>query len=303
MRRRPVVAAGVLVAALACAFTEVATAAAPDWLTTLVGQVLTKKRTPEEAWASLAPHVDLRLPAGQAPGSKAPLVVLSPGCYGWRTHHERWRSVLLSAGFAVLHVDSFAARGLHEPGEIGAVVCEGEGVYGFERAGDIALALDRHPFPTGVDTGRIGLAGWSNGGWAVWSLVHFAARDMTPPGLSAWPRPDPSRFRAVVAVYPYCGIGTHSWAPKRTVAPPSLLILAGRDQNVDPEPCRQRAAVARANGSDVEILEFPDATHWFDNAGDFDLVPHVFDGDARGVLEERMLNHLRRAMGERATIQ
>ena len=297
MKRRSIMAAGVLVAALTLAFTDVAAATTPDWLTTLLGRVLTKERTPDEAWASLAPYVDLRLPADQAPGSKAPLVVLAPGCYGWLAKSEHWRSVLLGAGFAVLHVDSFAARGLREPREIGAVVCDGKGVFGFERAGDIALALDRHPFPPGVDTSRVGLAGWSHGGWAVWSLVNFAAQDRTPPGLSAWPRPDPARFRAVVAVYPYCGFGSHSWSPKGAVAPPSLLVFAGRDENVDSEPCRQRAAAARAGGSKVEILEFPNATHRFDQPGDFDLLPHVFDGDATRVLEERMLNHLRRTLG------
>jgi dienelactone hydrolase len=102
----------------------------------------------------------------------------------------------------------------------------------------------------------------------------------------------------VVAVYPYCGFGTHSWAPDGTVAPPSLIVLAGRDENVDPQPCRDRAAAARAGGSEVDVLEFPKATHWFDHDGDFDLVPHEFDAEARAVTAQRMLKLLRRTLGD-----
>ena len=273
-------------------------AAAPDWFTTIVGRVLTDARSADSAWHRLKAHVDLVTPPQASAAEPAPLVLMVPGCLGWRPHDDRWRQVLLDAGFAVMHVDSFAARGLTDPKAIEAVVCEGEGVYGFERAGDMALALARHPIPAAVDRTRIALAGWSHGGWAAWSLMHFAVRNKIPPGLKEWPRPDPAQLRAVIAVYPYCGFGTHSWAPVRDATPPSLLVLAGRDENVESAPCRSRARTAQARGAVVEVVELPTATHWFDNDGDFDLMPHEFDPEATSDVERRILELLNRTLRE-----
>ena len=267
-----------------------------DGVTTLAAGWVSRAQSSDELWRELAPHVTLAVP--KAANAPAPLVVMAPGCLGWRPHHERWRTVFLAAGHAVLHVDSFAARGLTDPKAIEAVACEGEGIYGFERAGDIAVTLERLEFPPAVDQSHIVLAGWSHGGWAVWDLMHFINLDKRPPNLRDWRAPKAARFRAVIAFYPYCGFGSHSYARSLSGWTQALVFRGTADENVPIEPCQERMAELRDRGSRAEFIEYAGATHWFDNNADFELLPHRYDPEATADAQRRVLDLLRKRSGQ-----
>jgi dienelactone hydrolase len=279
----------------ACA-TQVSASTLMDGVTTLAAGWLSEAQSSGELWAKLESHATLAMP--KPIGAKVPLVVMAPGCLGWRLHHERWRSVFLAAGFAVLHVDSFAARGLTDPKAIEAVVCEGEGIYGFERAGDIAVTMERMKVPTAIDQSRVVLAGWSHGGWAVWDLLHFIQQDKRPPNLRDWRKPNAERIKAIIAFYPYCGFGSHSYARSMTGWTQALVFMGAEDENVPLEPCRKRMAELREKGARAEFVVYPGATHWFDHNADFDLLPHRYDPDATAESQRRVLNLLRQVKAQ-----
>jgi dienelactone hydrolase len=268
-----------------------------DGVTTLAARWLTEAQSSDELWGKLEPHVTLTMPtAAKAP---VPLVVMAPGCLGWRPGKlDRWRSFFLAAGHAVLQVDSFAARGLTDPKAIEAVACEGEGIYGFERAGDIAVVLEHLEFPPAVDQSHIVLAGWSHGAWTVWDLLHFVNLDKRPPHLRDWRTPEVAHFKAIIAFYPYCGFGSHSYARSLPVSAQALVFLATDDENVPTEPCRERMAELHDRGAQVELVEYAGATHWFDNNADFELLPHRYDPEATADAQRRVLALLRKLTGQ-----
>ena len=267
-----------------------------DGVTTFSARWLSKAQSSDELWRTLAPHVTLTMPKTAV--VPVPMVVMAPGCLGWRPHHERWRAVFMAAGYAVLYVDSFAARGLTDPKAIEAVACEGEGIYGFERAGDIAVALDRLEFPPVVDQSNIVLAGWSHGGWTVWDLLHFVSLNKRPPNLLDWRAPKPAQFRAIIAFYPYCGFGSHSYTRSLPSGTRALVFMGTGDENVPFEPCQKRMAKLRESGAQSEFIEYAGATHWFDNKADFDLLPHRYDPEATADTQRRALDLLREVTGQ-----
>jgi dienelactone hydrolase len=172
------------------------------------------------------------------------------------------------------------------------------GIYGFERAGDIAVTLERLEFPPAVDQTHIVLAGWSHGGWAVWDLMHFISLDKRPPNLRDWRTPKAARFRAVIAFYPYCGFGSHSYARSLSGWTQALVFMGTADENVPIEPCQERMAELRDRGSRAEFIEYGGATHWFDNNADFELLPHRYDPEATADAQRRVLDLLRKRSGQ-----
>ncbi|MCE2692516.1 MAG: hypothetical protein LW862_22410, partial [Rubrivivax sp.] len=121
-----------------------------DGVTTLAAGWVSRAQSSDELWRELAPHVTLTVP--KAVNTPVPLVVMAPGCLGWRPHHERWRTVFLAAGHAVLHVDSFAARGLTDPKAIEAVACEGKGRGGRAK---LNTPISGRAAPMGEDRARV----------------------------------------------------------------------------------------------------------------------------------------------------
>jgi dienelactone hydrolase len=186
-------------------------------------------------------HARIHTPAGEPP---FPALVFLHGCAGLGRRQEAWADELVREGYVVLVLDSFGARGLKR-------VCGTRAAFpGAERAEDAfaaARVLQRRP---DVDRARIGLIGWSHGGWTtVWAL--------------AFQRAHPSeRFRAAIAFYPVCS-DSHGWRD----APPLLMLLGASDDWTPADRCTRLAAVARGFGQKVETVVYPGAHHAFDDAG------------------------------------
>lgn len=117
-----------------------------------------------------------------APGPPRPLVMLSHG-FGGSARQMTWLGTALAR-------HGYVAAALDHPGSNGLEPMTPEGVYApWERAADIRHAIDGllgHPRLAGrIDARRIGVAGFSLGGWTAMLL--------------AGARPDFDRFRAFCA--------------------------------------------------------------------------------------------------------
>jgi dienelactone hydrolase len=188
---------------------------------------------------------DLALPAGAGPH---PVVIALHGCNGMRARdgqglnarHRGWTERLLAAGFAVLTLDSFSARGLSE-------VCtkKENATTPQVRADDVRAALGWLTSRAEIDAKRIVLLGWSHGAMTVlWSL--------RPGFLEGSAKP-----AAAIAFYPGCRevAQLEGWKP----AVPLTLLTGALDDWTPAGPCR---VLAERTG--VRYVEYPGAYHGFD---------------------------------------
>jgi dienelactone hydrolase len=188
-------------------------------------------------------------------GAKGPIpaIVALHGCGGNTRSDGRplsrtvdWTERWLAAGYAILWPDSFGSRGLGPQ-------CENRKrtVFPRQRALDAQAAAKWLASQPDIDTHRIALVGWSNGG----STVLHAVRTGGPA-----PAPD---FRVAIAFYPGCRVplerALRDGAPWATRLPLTILI-GGADDWTPPEPCRE---IGRREG--VRYIEYKGAFHGFDS--------------------------------------
>ncbi|MCP3892669.1 MAG: dienelactone hydrolase family protein [Desulfobulbaceae bacterium] len=194
------------------------------------------------SWEELAPFVKLTKPDGEGP---FPAVVLLHGCGGLNSSHgSQWAQRLSEWGYVSLQVDSFAPRKITGICAGGMIVVETLPY----RVKDAYLARGYLSTLDFVDTGRIGVMGWSNGGTTAVKAVLKSGEPK---------RPQP--FDAAVALYPQC------YKPLNPRSP--LLILSGgKDRWTPAEFCRRHAPVG--NQSEMFTLKvYPEAYHCFDWIG------------------------------------
>jgi dienelactone hydrolase len=195
----------------------------------------------------------LYLPA--TPG-RSPAIVMLHGCSGlWRRDGEPtasyafWAEHFRERGHVVLLLDSFGPRGEKE-------ICtqaKRSISPSADRPRDAYAALRWLAARADVDSGRVHLMGWSNGGTAVLNTLRPDA-----PGRNV----EGPAFRSAVAFYPGCA--DFAKETYRPVAP--LLIQAGASD--DWTPARFCTALAgQAAAGMVEIDVYPDAHHSFDRVG------------------------------------
>ena len=241
--------------------------------------------TPETLSAKLRPHDRWYFPeTSQA----APGVLIVPGCAGTHEFHHEWATFLQEHGFAVLIIDSFAARDVIEPQDLEGV-CEGEHTWGFERAGDILVSLDEMRSSPQVDAESLNLMGWSHGGWSVIDAVLLASASKTPPFLTELPSSGMQGVKNVVALYPYCDFGSFvNELPWPTEGIRGWVVLASNDQNIEPQPCYDAIAKQLEQQAllDQHIL---DVDHWFDNPRGFDVVPHEYAEEETAAVRQEVL--------------
>jgi dienelactone hydrolase len=180
------------------------------------------------------------LPAGAPP---YPAVVVLHGCNGVSQSTRVWTRRLASWGYAALLIDSFTPRGIQN-------VCgHGMEFSGRERAKDALAAAAYLRTRTDVDPDRIGLLGYSHGGWSALAAARKSA--VTESGTKP--------FAAVVAYYPSCPSG----------APPlvsDVQILIGDADDWSPVK-RCTDMVARYAEADMHrplLKIYPGALHSFD---------------------------------------
>jgi dienelactone hydrolase len=183
----------------------------------------------------------LHVPAGQAP---FPALVFLHGCSGLGRRQDAWADELTAEGYVVLVLDSFGARGLTR-------VCGDRQKFpGHDRAEDAFAAVRVLQRRAEVDRARIGLIGWSHGGWTtLWALAGQRAHPNEP-------------VRAAITFYPVCS-DSGGWKD----APPLLMLLGGSDDWTPAERCTRLAHTVEGFGQRVETVVYPGAHHAFDDAG------------------------------------
>ncbi len=193
-------------------------------------------------------------------------IVMMHGCAGLyargeklSARHRDWAERFATAGFVVLHVDSFGPRGQRS-------ICSDRSrsiLPGRERARDAYAALRFLQARADIRSDAIALLGWSNGGSSV--LAAIAQRSTArPPGLV-------HDFAAAVAFYPGCRAladGRLGWS---TAIP--LLVLSGAlDDWTPPRHCERLVAQAAGAGAAIELKIYEGAFHDFDAP---DMALHV----------------------------
>lgn len=182
----------------------------------------------------------LTLPKGKPP---YPAVILLHGCTG---HIPRlWAQRLADWGYASVGPASYTPRGYSRvcsgPAETRAVTPQ-------DRAGDVvstALWLRTQPE---IDSNRIAVVGFSNGGWTAMWVTQRRYQQMYP-GL----------IKAAVSYYGNCDrAAEHGTVP--------LLVLVGEADNwADPaRRCREFGAQLMPN-QNFQIHTYPGVVHSFDD--------------------------------------
>ena len=147
---------------------------------------------------------ELYLPAGAAPVGA---VVVLHGCDGIEPHYRQWAQRIADWGYAALLIDSFGPRGFQEICNRGLLVPpEAQARDAFDGAAYLRAAPQVH-------AQRVGVIGFSHGGWAVLKAVLA--------GLVR--RPNEPAFAAAVAFYPGCDPRDPPGRPLET----DTLILIG----------------------------------------------------------------------------
>jgi dienelactone hydrolase len=238
-----------------------------------------------ERAAALQDYVQLQVPPGAGPH---PLAILMPGCLGWHAHHEAWREQLLSRGYAVLHVDSFAANGLDSLKTLQREVCSGVLVRGEERAGDLMAVLENVIARTDIRASNSVIFGWSHGGWSALEFLMRRAGALRPSNLQEMPTLDSLQIGGAVLFYPYCGPGSLSGTEGYPAATRTLLFHGSRDVITNPKQCRARATALARDGADIEFISMRNASHWFDNFAEQQTYDASATARARARIDEML---------------
>lgn len=224
---------------------------------------------------------ELFLPVGPGP---FPAVIVLHGCDGVGPHYRTWARRLQAWGYAALVVDSFGTRGVRE-------VCgNGRRVDPSARAADAFRAaawLRRQP---DVKAGKIGIIGFSHGGWSVLKAVLADAVAAS----------DSPAFAAAVAYYPGCE------APSASLATDTLILIGNADDWTPPGRCERWVERINRNGHALALRIFPGALHGFDTTAPVHAYAgHQVGGDpqAAPVAEAEVQRFLAARLGAGVSIQ
>jgi dienelactone hydrolase len=203
------------------------------------------------------------------------MIVLHP-CTGVGPHSRAWARRLAGWGYTTLLIDSFRPRGVQNVCNHGTAVPPE-----LQAADAFAAAAYLRSLPL-VRSDRVGVIGFSHGGWAV--LKAVLANSVAESGARA--------FAAAVAFYPGCD-------PPGSPLVTDTLILIGDADDWTPAPrCRRWRDAVRPNGHLAEIKVYVGALHSFDSA----QPPHAYAGHWIGrdpVAAADATEHTRQFLAER----
>ena len=189
---------------------------------------------------------ELRIPGGSG---RLPLVLLQHGSGGMGANVEMWARTFNAIGIATFALDGFTGRGLTQVSSDQALLGRLNFILDIYRALDVAA---KHPR---VDPQRVVLMGFSRGGQAALyaSLKRFH---------QMWNRSGIA-FAAYVSLYPDCAT---TFVGDTDVADRPIRIFGGTPDDYNPIAlCKAYVERFRAAGRDVQLTEYPNAPHSFDN--------------------------------------
>lgn len=189
---------------------------------------------------------ELRLPVGT---ERVPAVVLIHGSGGIGATVDLWAREMNSIGVAAFAVDCFTGRGITQ------TITDQSQLTAFSMIVDAYRALDllaKHPR---IDPARIGVMGFSKGGFAaLYSSMQRLQREYGTPNL---------QYSAHIAFYPRCD--TRFIGDEDLTHHPVRIFHGTADDYVPAAPAREYAERLRRAGRDVQITLFDGARHSFDN--------------------------------------
>jgi dienelactone hydrolase len=180
---------------------------------------------------------------------RLPVVVLQHASSGYDARIDVWSRELNELGISTFALDGFTARGLTDINNSQASLGRTNLILDIYRALDV---LAKHPR---VDPTRIALMGFSRGGQATLyaSLVRFHHL-WNKSGL---------QFAAYIPFYPDC---MTTFLSDTEVVDRPIRIFGGTKDDYNPiSVCKVYAERLQAAGRDVEVTEYPNASHSFDN--------------------------------------
>jgi len=188
----------------------------------------------------------LRLAQGDG---RLPVVVLMHGSGGMAANVEFWERELNAIGVSTFALDGFTARGLTQVSSNQALLGRLNFILDIYRGLDV---LAKHPR---VDPQRIVMMGFSRGGQAALyaSLKRFH---------QLW-NGSGVEFAAYIAFYPDCAT---TFVSDTEVADRPIRIFGGTADDYNPIAlCQAYAGRLKTAGRDVQVVEYPNAQHAFDN--------------------------------------
>jgi dienelactone hydrolase len=189
-----------------------------------------------------------QLRIAQGPG-RLPVVVLQHASSGYDARIDVWSRELNELGISTFALDGLTARGFTDLNDKQASLGRTNFILDIYRALDI---LAKHPR---VDPSRIALMGFSRGGQAALyaSLTRFH---------QLWNKSG-VQFAAYVPFYPDC---MTTFVSDTDVVDRPIRIFGGTQDDYNPiSVCKAYVERLRAAGRDVEVTEYPNASHAFDN--------------------------------------
>jgi len=180
---------------------------------------------------------------------RLPVVVLQHGSAGFGPNIEYWSRQLNAAGISTFALDGFTGRGLTEVNSNHALLGRLNLILDIYRS---LGALAVHP---SVDPQRVALMGFSRGGQAALyaSLKRFH-RLWNKSGV---------KFVAYLAFYPDC---MTTYVGDTDIESRPIRIFGGKLDDYNPiSVCKAYAERLKASGHDVEVIEYQNASHAFDN--------------------------------------
>src|SRR2546428_5753356 len=192
---------------------------------------------------------DLSLPGGSG---RVPAVIVLHSCAGVQPPTGNWARELDRMGYAALVLDSFTGRGVKE-------ICTGHTPVSIgSRLADVFRAQELLATHPRVDPQRLGVVGFSHGGWAaLWASQEYYPRRVL--------RGTGSPPAAYAAFYPV-GCNIRLLNETDMAGGPVRIFHGTSDDWTTIDHCREWVARRRAAGKDVSIVQYDGALHAFDVA-------------------------------------
>jgi dienelactone hydrolase len=189
---------------------------------------------------------ELCFPVGDGP---FPAVVLVHGSGGVGGNVNRWAGELNEIGVAAFLLDCFTGR------QISSTIPDQSQLGGLAMIYDAYRALELLCGHPGIDSARVGLMGFSKGG--------FVALYASMKRFQAFYAPAGTEFAIYIPFYARCDI---SFEQDEDVADRPIRMYHGEaDDWVPVAPARRYVARLQAAGKDVLLTTYPGARHAFDS--------------------------------------